>query len=324
MRRFLALAIGLASLSAHANDTPAEPNFPNRPIRMIVGIAPGGGLDTGARLVAARMSTLLGQSVVVENKPGAGTTMGAALAAQAKPDGYTLFFSGTSMLIAPAVYKKLPYDTLSAFVPIGGVSWSQMVLVAHPSVPASNLKELVAAIKQKPGEYSYGSPGVGTPHHLVMEQLGKHTGARATHVPYRGAGPLMQDLVTGRVQIAMISSTAAQPQVKAGALKAIAVTRPMQAAGTPSWPPIANDFPGFDAYSSSFIVAPAGIAPAVAQRLSDALKAALASSELRKEMLDTGALVEYVPPDTVARQIRAELPRWEAIAKESGASLDEK
>lgn len=324
MKLFLAILLGFSPFAVTASDSAAESNFPSRPIRLIVGMAPGGGLDTGARLVAARMSTLLGQSVVVENRPGAGTTMGAALVAQSKPDGYTLFFSGTSMLIAPAVYKKLPYDTQTAFVPIGGVSWSQMVLVAHPSVPTNDLKGLVAEIKKNPSAYSYGSPGVGTPHHLVMERLGKHTGARVVHIPYKGAGPLMQDLVTGRVQIAMVSSTAAEPQVKAGALKAIAVTRSVQTPGMSNWPAIARDFPGFDAYSSSFIVAPAGVPPPVLNKLSKALEGALSSAGLQEEMMATGAVVEYKSPAALTKQITDEILQWSAIAKESGVSHDDK
>jgi tripartite-type tricarboxylate transporter receptor subunit TctC len=314
----VAAALALASLSA---STLAQ-SYPVKPIRMVVAIAPGGGLDAGARLTSAKLSEVLGQPVVVENRPGAGSTIGAAAVAAAAPDGYTLHYSGTSLLIAPALYKKLTFDPVTSFTAVGGVCWEQLVLAVNPSMPVKSTSELIALLKSNPGKYSFASPGVGSPHHLSMELFKKQAGVDTVHVPYKGAGPILPDLIGGTVHIAIMSAAATVPQAKAGKVRAIAVTRPVKIAIAPDWPAIAEVLPGFEAYSRHFIVAPSGTSPDVVGRLSAALSTALSSEETRQAYVKQGAMAEYVGPAVLAERIRNEVQLWGAIARESGATLD--
>ena len=296
--------------------------YPNKPIRMLVGIAPGGGLDSGARLVGSKLSEVLGQSVIVENRPGAGGTIAAAAVAAAPPDGYTLQYAASSLLIAPSLYKKLTFDPVKSFTAVGGVGWEPLVLVVNPAVPARTTTELIALLKANPGKYSYGSPGIGSVHHLAMEMFRTQAGVNIVHVPYKGAALYLPDVITGVLPLAIASVASALPQAKAGKLRPIALSRPVKLAIAPDWPTLADTLPGFDASPSFFIVAPAGTSPDVVAKLSGALKTAVSSDDLKRSFQAQGATAEFVAPEALAAKIQNEVRKWSAVAAESGAKLE--
>ena len=296
--------------------------YPTRPIHMLVGIAPGGGLDSGARLVAAKVSEVLGQSVIVENRPGAGGTIAAAAVAAAPPDGYTLQYAAGSLLISPSLYKKLSFDPVKSFTPVAGVGWEPLVLVVNPAVPAKTTAELIALLKANPGKYSYGSPGIGSVHHLAMEMFRTQAGVNIVHVPYKGAALYLPDLITGVLPLAIASVASSLPQAKAGKLRAIALSRPIKLAIAPDWPTLAETLPGFDASPSFFILAPTGTPANVVARLSEALKTAVSADDLKRSFQAQGATAEFVPPDVLAGWIQVEVRKWNAVAQESGAKLE--
>ena len=297
-------------------------NYPSKPIRMIVGIAPGGGLDTGARQIAAGVSQVLGQQVLVENRPGAGTTIASAAVAAAAPDGYTLQYAETSLLIAPSLYKNLPFDPVKSFTPVSGVGWETLTVVVNPAVQARTTAELIALLKANPGKYSYGSPGVGTVHHLAMELFKTRAGVDIVHVPYKGAALYMPDLVSGVLPMAVASVTATLSQAKVGKLRPIALTRPTRLALVPDWPTLAETLPGFDAAPSFFIVGPAGLPAELVARLSDAFKKAVSADDLKRSFAARGATAEFVAPEVLAARIEADVRKWSVIAKASGAKAE--
>ena len=302
--------------------TVSAQQYPNKPVRMLVGIAPGGGLDSGARLVAAKLSEVLGQQVVVENRAGAGGTIAAAAVAAAPPDGYTLQYAATSLLIAPSLYKKLSFDPVKSFTAVGGVGWEPLVVVVNPGLPVRTTAELIALLKANPGKYNYGSPGVGSVHHLAMEMFRTQAGVNIVHVPYKGAALYLPDLISGVLPIAIASVAASHPQAKAGKLRPIALTRPVKVAIVPDWPTLAESLPGFDASPSFFVVAPAGTPGDVVARLSDALRTAVSADDLKRSFQAQGATAEFVAPEALAAIIQNDVRKWSKVAAESGAKLE--
>ena len=296
--------------------------YPAKPVRMVVGIAPGGGLDSSARLVGSKLSEVLGQQVIVENRPGAGGTIAAAAVASASPDGYTLQYAATSLLISPSLYKNLTYDPVKSFTAVGGVGWEPLVVVVNPAVPARTPAELIALLKANPGKYSYGSPGVGSVHHLTMELFRTQAGVNIVHVPYKGAALYIPDLVSGVLPIAIASVTATHGQAKAGKLRPIALTRPIRGSLAPGWPALSDTLPGFDAAASFFVVAPAGTPAEIIATLSRALKTAVSADDLKQSFSRQGATAEFIAPEVLARSIRTEVQKWSTVAKESGAKLE--
>jgi len=318
-----ALIRSLLLALVYAAATPGSAQqYPTKPIRMLVGIAPGGGLDSGARLVALKLSEVLGQPVVVENRPGAGGTIAAATVAAAPPDGYTLQYAASSLLISPSLYKNLTFDPVKSFTAVAGVGWEPLVVVVNPAVPAGTTAELIALLKANPGKYSYGSPGVGSVHHLAMEMFRTQAGVNIVHVPYKGAALYLPDLISGVLPMAIASVASALPQAKAGKLRPIALTRPVKVAIAPDWPTLADTLPGFDASPSFFIVAPAGTSADVVARLSEALKTAVSAEDLKRSFQAQGATAEFVAPDVLAASIQADVRKWNAIAAASGAKLE--
>jgi tripartite-type tricarboxylate transporter receptor subunit TctC len=313
------LVLGLACALAVPS---VAQNFPSKPIRMIVGISPGGGLDTGARQIATGVSQILGQQIVVENRPGAGTTIASAAVAVAAPDGYTLQYAETSLLIAPSLYKSLPFDPVKSFTPVCGVGWETLAVVVNPAVKARTTAELIALLKANPGKYSYGSPGVGTVHHLAMELFKTQAGVDVAHIPYKGASLYMPDLVSGVLPMAVASVTATLPHVKTGKLRSIALTRPMRLALVPDWPTLAETLPGFDAAPTFFIVGPAGMSADVVGRLSEAFRKAVSADDLKRAFAERGATAEFVPAEVLAASIEADVRKWGAVAKGAGAKAD--
>ena len=316
MKAFLA---ALLALTAAFVGVAQAQQYPNRPIRMFVGYPAGGGADALARLTATHLSEALGQQVVVDNRAGAGGTLAADAVAKAQPDGYTLLFGETGLLIAPAIYASLPFDPAKSFAAVGSVAVLPLVVVANPAVPAKNAAELVALLKANPGKYSYASPGVGTVHHLAMELFRTQAGFDYVHVPYKGASALIPDLVSGQIALGVLSAPPALAQVKSGKLRAIALTSPVKLAGAPEWPALADTLPGFDASPRLFVLAPAGTPGAVIARLDAAIKAILAKPAVLESLNAQGATAAPAGAEELGTLIAAELRKWAPVAKASGA-----
>jgi len=314
----LIIAILVGSLAFAGGQVQAQ-TYPNKPVRMLVGYAAGGGADALARLTATHLAESLGQQVLVENRAGAGGTLAADAVAKAPADGYTLLFGETGLLIAPAVYASVPFDPLKSFAAVGSVCALPLVVVANPSVPAKNTAELVALLKANPGKYSYASPGVGTVHHLAMELFKKQGGFDFVHVPYKGAAPIIPDLIGGQIPLAILSAPPALAQARAGKLKAIALTSPVKLAGAPDWPALADTFPGFDASPRLFVLAPAGTPAAIIARLDAALKAILAKSAVQETLMAQGATAVPASAEELGAFMATEVRKWGVVARESGA-----
>jgi len=312
------VAVILALCATWLGVANAQP-YPNRPIRLLVGYPAGGGADALARLTATHLSEALGQQVVVDNRAGAGGTLAADAVAKAQPDGYTLLFGETGLLIAPAIYASLPFDPVKSFAPVGSVCVLPLVVVANPAVPAKNAQELVALLKANPGKYSYASPGVGTVHHLAMELFRTQAGFDYVHVPYKGASALIPDLVSGQIPLGVLSAPPALAQAKSGKVRAIALTSPVRLAGAPDWPALADTLPGFDASPRLFVLAPAGTPGPVVARLDAAIKAMLAKPAVQESLNAQGATAAPAGADELGALIVAELRKWGPVAKASGA-----
>jgi tripartite-type tricarboxylate transporter receptor subunit TctC len=314
-----AVRLGMGALLLAGAAAAGAQAYPNRPIRMFVGYAAGGGADALARLTATQIGETLGQSVVVENRPGAGGTVAADALAKAPADGYTLYFADTAVLIAPSVYPSVPYDPLKSFAPVAAVATLPLVVVTNPQVPAKTAAELIALLKANPGKYSYGSPGIGTVHHLAMELFRKQGGFDYVHVPYKGATAFIPDLVSGQLPLGILSAPPALAQVKAGKVKAIAVTSPVKVAGASEWPALADTLPGFDASPALFVVAPAGTPAPVVGKIEASVKTMLAKPAVLEALAGQGATPMHANADELGKFIASEVRKWSAIAKDSGA-----
>jgi tripartite-type tricarboxylate transporter receptor subunit TctC len=315
MRHLIQCAVlGVSTLIAF---TSHAQTYPAKPVRMLVGIAPGGGFDTGTRTVANKLSEIFGQTFVVENRPGAGGTVAGAVAAKSPNDGYTLLMATTTLMFHAAVYPNLPYDPVKSFTPIGTAGTEVLVVTTHPAVPAKTLAELLALLKANPGKFHYGSPGVGTVHHLSMEILQKQAGVTVTHVPYKGAAPMTPDILSGQIPIAIMSVNSTVPLARAGKIRALALSSPVKLA-VADWPAIADTVPGFDTASTRILMAPAGVPREVVTRLSDALKKTLSSEDIIAAFEKQGSHSQFVTPEELAAKLAADTPKWMAAAKEAG------
>ena len=291
--------------------------YPAKPVRMVVGYSAGGGADALARLVAARMSESLGQQVFVENRPGAGATIAASAVASSAPDGYTLFFADTALLIAPSIYQKLGFDPVKSFAPVSGACTTPLVIVVNTALQAQTIGELIALLKAEPGRQSYGSPGIGTVHHLAMETFKHQAGVSMQHVPYKGASAIIPDVISGQIQIGIISAPPALAQAKAGRLRPLALTSPGKVAGA-DWPALADTLPGFDASPRLFILAPAATPETVVSRLNAVLKTVLSSKDLLDAFAAQGASADWSTPQQLGARMAEEARRWAQIAKDAG------
>jgi tripartite-type tricarboxylate transporter receptor subunit TctC len=309
-RIFLLLCSLLLPATAGAQST-------DKPVRMLVGYAAGGGADVLARLLAPPLAAQLGQPFVVDNRPGAGGTIASALLAKSTPDGLTVYFSDASFVTAPGIYESLPYDPIAAFALVANVAALPLAYSVHPSVPATTPAELLALLKQNPDKYSYGTPGIGTLHHLSAELIKKQTGIRMTHVPYKGAAPALTDLIGGQIPLAVTSSTAALAQNSSGKLRVIGLTSRDRIPGFPNVAAMAEALPGFVATNDLFLIAPAGTPASVIARLSGALKTVLAKQELVDAYLAQGALIEWIGPEETSVRIARDITRWRTLAKEA-------
>jgi tripartite-type tricarboxylate transporter receptor subunit TctC len=315
----VAFALGSAGVKA-------EDKYPSKPVRIVVSFSAGGPTDTVARVMGAKMADLLGQQFVVENKVGAGGNIGADLVAKAPPDGYTLLMATVSThAINPGLYKNMPYDPVRDFAPIGQVGVTPTLLGVHPSIPATDVKSLVAVIKENPGKFTYGSSGLGSILHLCGEQFKALAGGvNIVHVPYRGSAPMMSDLVGGQISMAFDATPTAMPQAQSGAIRAIGAGMATRMRAMPELPTLQEQgLKGFECYTWNAILAPADTPQPIVERLSEAINRALDDPAVFKRLQEAG--IDPTPgstPKQAAAFIKAELAKWAPIIKASGAHID--
>jgi len=315
------LTIGLCAATANAQD-----RYPAKPVRIIVSFAAGGPTDTVARITGAKLTELLGQPFIVENRPGAGGNIGADMAAKAAPDGYTLLMATVSThAINPGLYKKMPYDPVRDFAPVGQIGVTPTVLAVHPSIPANDVQSLVALFRANPNKYTYGSSGMGSILHLCGEQFKTSAGGLdVTHVPYKGSAPMTADLVGGQISMVFDALPTMLPQINAGTIRALGAGMAARARALPNLPTLQEQgIRGFECYTWNAILAPAKTPPAIVAQLNAAINDALADPAILKRIQETG--VDPTPgstPEQLAAFIKAELAKWAPIIKASGASLD--
>ena len=299
-------------------------SFPSRPVTILIGFPAGGPLDAHARLLADKLAAQLGQPVVIDYKAGAGGTVGAQAVAQSAPDGHTLLMANTgTMVINPAIYTKLPYQTLKDFAPVARTAQQPLALVVNPAVPAKSVAELMALAKARPGGLNYGSAGNGGISHLVPEMLKAATGTFIVHIPYKGSAPAFTDLMAGQVQLMAESVPQAAQYVKAGKLRALAVTSAKRNPALPDTPTMVEaGVKGFEVVGFYGVLAPAGTPKPVLDRLSAAFKAVLDDPAIKSRMVQQGADPAFLGHEEFARFLAAEMPRWAQAVKTSGAKLD--
>jgi tripartite-type tricarboxylate transporter receptor subunit TctC len=318
MKLFVLIVLSLAALGVQAQP------YPSKPIRYIVPFAPGGTTDILARMVGAGLSSSLGQPVVVENKPGQAGSIGAAELARAAPDGYTVG-GGTisSHAINATLYPKLPYDPLKDFAPITMLATLPNMLIVHPSVNAGSVRELVALLKANPNKYSFGSAGNGTSQHISGELFKIMTGTQMQHIPYKGSGPMIPDLLAGTIQLSFENITTAYPQVKGGKLKALAVTSAKRSFVAPEVPTMAEaGLAGYDISSWQAMYAPAGTPREIVSRLHAETVKVLRSPESQKRLSELGLDAGGMSPEELLALMRSDIPRLGKVVRESGAKVD--
>lgn len=297
--------------------------YPVKPVRVIVGFPAGGGSDLIARVFAQKLSGALGQTVVVENRPGASANIAAELVAKSAPDGYTLLFGNSSLSISPAVFRKLAYDPVRDLMPISMASSYPFVLAVHPSLPVRSVKELVALAKAKPGVLDYASAGAGTMSHMAMELMRLKTGIQLGHLSYRGAAPAVVSLMSGESQLAFMVMPVAHPQIKAGKLRGLGVAAPARSAAAPQVPTMQEaGVDGHVALQWNGFFAPARTPPAILERLHREVAKAVDAPEVRQRIEAEGATPAGTSPSEFAAFFRSEAEKWADVAKRSGTKLD--
>ena len=309
-----------ALLSAAFVSGAALAQYPNKPIKMVVPYPPGGPTDVQARVIAQKLGDQLGQSVVIENRGGAGGMLGSKVVAQSAPDGYTLLMGASGpQALGPLMAKEPPYDPVKDFTPLSLVSYSPLMLVLNPKVQAKNVQELIALAKQKPGGMNYGSFGNGTMAHLAGELFNSMAGVKVTHVPYKGSAPAMVALLGGEIDFMFDTVITALPHVKAGKLNALAVTKGTRSSAAPDMPTVAEAaLPGFEAVSWIGLMGPAGLPKDVVDRISGEMVKVLADPAVRARLEAAGAEPVGSDAATFAAHMKGELARWEPVVKAAG------
>ena len=319
LQRFFLGALAFAAITCAS----AQP-YPNKPIRLVVPFPPAGTTDILAREVGQRLSQVLGQSVVIDNRPGAGGNIGSDIVAKSAPDGYTLLMGtvGTHA-INPGLYSKMPYDHIKDFAPVILVARVPNILEVTPSLPVHSVSDLIKLAKEKPGQINFASSGSGTSIHLSGELFKTMAGVDMVHVPYKGSAPALQDLMAGQVQLMFDNLPSSLGQIKAGKLRPIAVTSAQRAPALPDIPTIAESgLPGFEATSWFGVLAPAGTPPDIVKRLNGEIDKWLQSPEAKDKLLAQGAVAAGGSPEDFAGYIRSETDKWAKVIKASGAKVD--
>ncbi|WP_051237320.1 tripartite tricarboxylate transporter substrate binding protein [Ottowia thiooxydans] len=314
-------AMATPFLSAHAQDVKA---YPNKAIRLVVPFTPGGSTDILARTIGLQLTQAWNQAVIIDNVPGAGGSIGADKVAKAPADGYTLLMGHIGTLaVTPSLYPKLPYNPLTAFAAVAWVARVPNVLVVHPSVPAKTVQELVAYAKANPNKINYGSGGNGSAAHIATEYLKLQTGTQMQHVPYKGTAPGVTDLVAGQIQLMFTGLPAVMNQVKAGQLRAIAVSSPKRVKAVPDLPTVAESgYPGFEADQWYGVVAPANTPKDVIAKLNTQINQSLSSPDIGGRLSSEGAEATPNPPEVFAKLINSEIARWRIVIEKGGVKVE--
>ncbi|MCM2328773.1 MAG: tripartite tricarboxylate transporter substrate binding protein [Lysobacter sp.] len=321
MKRLLSVLVAALAFASPA--AALAQAFPTKPIRLIVTYPPGGGADLMARLVAPKMGEALGQTVVVENKPGASGQIGAGEVARAAPDGYTIMLDASSFAVNPSLYSKLPYDPAKAFRPLAVLALYPNMLVVTPSFPPKDVKELVALAKSKPGSVAFASSGNGSAQHLAGELFKQRAGVDMTHIPYKGGGPAMNDVIGGQVPVFFANVASGLAHVKGGKLRAMAVTGAKRASSLPDLPTMAEaGIPGYEVYEWNAIFAPAGTPAPVVEKLAAAIAKAMQSPEIRERVASLGGDLAGYGPKEAEEFIREQTELWAKVVKAGNIRVD--
>lgn len=323
-RSYLVAAAAVLGLAAIAQSASAQP-YPSKPIRLVVPFPAGGGTDFFARTVGAKMSETLGQPIVVDNRPGGSTIIGAENVKGSAPDGYTVLLGdlGTYAL-NPSLFKKLPYDPANDFAPVTLTGRFVLTIAVNPTVlNVSSIKELIDAAKKEPGKITYASPGTGSPHHLAMELFAKDAGIKLTHVPYKGAAPALQDLIGGQVGVMPVDIAAGMPHIKSGKIKVIGTATPAPVAALPGVPTIASaGMPGFEAWAWQGFAVPKGTPPDVIAKLREGYIKAIADPAVNAKLIEAGIEPLQSTPQEMASYMSAEKAKWSQVIKDANIALD--
>ena len=297
-------------------------SYPVKPVRIIVGFTPGAGVDIAIRQIAPRIGEALGQQIVIDNRPGAGGNIGAELAARAPADGYTLFAGGAPAAISQTLYSKLGYDLLKDFETVALVASVSNVLVVHPSLPAKNVKDLVAIARARRGELSYASTGSGSTPHLIAEMLRMHAGIQILHVPYKGTPQAVTDLLAGNVTFMFANTLSVLPHAQSGRLRALAITSAKRSPIVPNLPTVAETYPGFESGTWYGLMAPANTPREIITRLNEVVTRVMQLPDIRDKFIAQGAEPLSGTPQEAAAFTRAEVAKWGKVVKASGARAD--
>ncbi len=319
MKTWRCASAALIALVAFGNGVASAQTYPNRSVRMVVALAAGGPTDTVARIFAAKLSELLAQQVVVDNRPGAGGSVAGDIVARAAPDGYTLFVAANGTIaIAPHLLTKLPYNVAKDLAPVALIGNSPLAVMVHPSVPAASMKELVALAKARPGMINFGSAGQGSTGQLATELLKLMAGIDMTHVPYKGAGPALVGAVSGEIELMISGVSSGLPYIKQRQLRAIGVTSPKRLAVLPEVAAVAETVPGYEAGSWYAVMVPAGTPRAIIDRLNQESVKAVRIAEIQSRLIAAGVELETLTPEQLSAKIRTETERWGKVVKAAG------
>jgi tripartite-type tricarboxylate transporter receptor subunit TctC len=319
----LARVVAALALSATALSAVAQDAYPVKPVRLLVGFSPGGGQDIAARIVGKYLTASWGQTVIVENRAGANGVIAAEAVANAAPDGYTLHLFTANDTVNAGVRAKMPFDTLRDLAPVSAVSSSPYLLGVHPALPVKNTKELIALAKTRPGQLRYASSGTGSPIHLSTALFNRMAGVTMVHIPYKGGGPALYDLVSGQIQISMASFATFTQHLKSGRVKVLAVSGGARSAQLPDLPTIAEaGVPGYEATTWNGVTAPGKTPPAIIATINRELVRLLALPEVRETFLNLGAEPRSSTPEALGNQIKLETTRWAGLVKAIGLQVD--
>ena len=298
-------------------------DYPNKPVRIIVPFAPGGSTDVLARIMSQKLNERWGHAVVAENRVGAGGHIGAEAVVRAAPDGYTLLMGGVPHAIGMTLYRKLSYDMTKDLVAIANVATFPQLIVVHPSLPVKNIKELIALAKARPGGINYGSAGHGSPGHLSLELFSAMAKVKVTHIPYKGGGQMVGDLMAGQVQLASMGFPPAIPQVQAGKLRAIAVTGTTRSPLVPEVPTVSESgLPGFDVNSWYGVFGPAALPKDIVAKINNDVANILAAGDVKERLASLGAEPAPMKPEEFGRYVRDEIAKWAKVVKGAGVRVD--
>jgi tripartite-type tricarboxylate transporter receptor subunit TctC len=325
MKRIISLAVAITSLMAAplVGAQSTAQSFPTKPIRFVVPFPPGGGNDILARALAPKMSELLGQQVVVDNRAGAGGNIGADFVAKSPPDGYTIVIASNQVTMNPWIYSKLPFDIAKDFSPVAQIASVPMLLAINPEVPAKNLKEFIALAKAKPGSMNFSTPGLGTPQHIAFEVFNFDAGVKVTHVPYKGTSPSIVDLIGGQVQATIGTMASLEQHVKTGKVRAIAVSTPQRSPTMPDVPTIEEGgLKGYNVPLWYSVLAPANTPKEIVAKISASIRDALKDPQTKAQLERQGFVESYLDPAQMTALIKQDLTYWQKAINNIGLKLD--